>query len=257
MKRIELNELDKTYYCYLGYESIIYPYKGRLLKYFRDKELEDHIENIFKRTHNLDWYSSVRGKTIDENTLKNKEKKVNIIPHLKCLKDDIKIYDSVYKDGIFKGYTMENSYYKRLTSDEKLKNKIEILKMIKNKMLFLNACGVYIGDFNMKNFLLNYAKNDVKLCDLDNFRIFNLDFDNRNNATKEFERRCNKKEFVDSYCFNVFTICYLGNISQSEFNIRDCYFPRILKTKENEKIIESMYHLDNSYQKKYLIDNLR
>ena len=257
MKKIEIKDLDKTYYCFLGYESILYPYKGKLLKYFRDKEIEDHIESVFNRTHNLDWYCEMRGKTIDEKTLKNKEIKVSMLPYMKCLEKEIEIYDMCYINGVFKGYTMEHSHYKNLKSCNKIRDKIEILKMIKRKVEYINSCGIFIGDFNERNFLTNYAKSDIELCDLDNFRIFKYDFDTKNNSTRLFERKCNKKEYIDSYSFNVFTICFLSNINQGDFNIRDYDLPRILNTKENRDIRESMIYLDNSYQKKYLIDNLR
>ena len=256
MNKIELENLDKNYYFYIGYESIIYLYNNGLLKYFRDKEIENNIEQIYKKNHDYDFYNMLRGKTNSEEDMKKKEKKVYMIPFLKCLENEVQIYDRAYKDGIFKGYTMEKSYYKPIDVFEKKRCKIEYLKMIKKKIEYLNSCGVFIGDFNRKNFLTNTNKNDIKLCDLDNFRIYSFDFDTKNPNMKRFEYCCKNKELIDSYCFNIFTICYLSKICSSYFNFNN-KLPYILDTKENREIYDSMNHLDNSYQKKYLIDNLR
>lgn len=257
MGKIELENLNKNYYFYIGYESIIYLYNNVLLKYFRDKEIENYINDIYKKNKDFDFYNMIKGKTNSEEDIKNKEKKVYMIPFLKCLEDEVQIYDMAYKNGIFKGYTMEKSFYKAIDIFDKKRNKIEYLKMIKKKIEYLNSCGIFIGDFHRKNFLVNSSKNDIKLCDLDNFRIYNLDFDVKTPSMKRFEDRCNNKELIDSYCFNIFTICYLSKICEGFFNFDKHDLPHILNTKENREIYDSMQHLDNSYQKKYLIDNLR
>ena len=239
----------------LGYESVIFLYDNLLLKYFRDEFIEDHINKIFDKTHDLDWFDMVRGKTISENELKNKENKLDIIKNLECLKDEIKIYDKVYENGIFKGYTMEKCKYKRISSNDRLKHKVKYLQLIKEKLINLNENGVFIGDFNAKNFFIS-PNNSIKMCDLDNLRIFDYDFDTKNNSVKRFEFRCNKKEYIDSYCFNIFTMRYL-TIPLSDFELMTNKLPYILNTKANKEIIDSMINLDDTYEKKYLIDNLR
>ena len=96
------------------------------------------------------------------------------------------------------------------------------------------------------------------MCDLDNLKIDNLDFDTKHRLVQEYEKSNANPEYIDSYCFNLFTIAYLNKIFIGKhFFEKEEKLPKELRTKENRDIYESMYYLDSTYQKKYLIDNLR
>lgn len=259
MNRIQLDNTNYKIFS-KGVESIIYLYDNNtLLKYFRDEETEKLIEDLYKKYGDLDWYTTNRGKVIDKKALINKRKKLNIIKELDCLKNEIKLYDLAYKDDEFKGYTMEKSDYKPINVYERKSKKINYLKLIREKIRFLNDNGIFICDFKTDNFLVSKDGKNIKLCDLDNLYLkdFNLKCNTEHRFTQNFNKYCNKKEYVDSYCFNLFTIAYLNKIAHEALDIKSERLPHILNTKENRDIIDSIINLDDSYQPRYLIDNLR
>ena len=259
MNKIQLNDINYKIFS-KGVEGIVYSYdENILLKYFRDEELETQIDNLFNKYGDLDWYNTNKGKVIDKNTLENKRKKLEIIKDLKCLSNEVKLLDLAYKDDEFKGYTMEKLQYKPIDIHERKSKKINYLKMIREKIRLLNENGIYICDFKADNFLVSKDGKDIKLCDLDNLYLkdFNLKNDTEHRFTQYFNKNCNKKEYVDSFCFNLFTLAYLKKIAHEALDPRLDKLPWALNTKENRDIMDSIINLDNSYEPRYLIDNLR
>ena len=259
MNKIQLNDINYKIFS-KGVEGIVYSYdENILLKYFRDEELETQIDNLFNKYGDLDWYNTNKGKVIDKNTLENKRKKLEIIKDLKCLSNEVKLLDLAYKDDEFKGYTMEKLQYKPIDIHERKSKKINYLKMIREKIRLLNENDIYICDFKADNFLVSKDGKDIKLCDLDNLYLkdFNLKNDTEHRFTQYFNKNCNKKEYVDSFCFNLFTLAYLKKIAHEALDPRLDKLPWALNTKENRDIMDSIINLDNSYEPRYLIDNLR
>lgn len=225
-----------------GYESVIY-------KYFDPTNYDDVV--LYKKFNTFEH--------TNPNFLENKKQKLLLIPEIEELKDDVKVLDLLYTDGIFTGYTMEKSENDTLNIFDKKKVKIRLLKMIRDRIELLNSKGIYIGDFNERNFLTSKDKNIIQLCDLDNLRIKEFDFDVCDNIEKRFLNKCGNLDAIDSYCFNIFTIAFLGKYDISYlsdyFTLEHVH--KCLLTKENEEIINSMIFLNSNYKKGYLIDNIK
>ena len=246
----------------IGAESVIYRYRDTtnykktvLLKYFRDN-IENKLQVIRNKDNGIITENDYKVLTKEE--LERKKQKLELLTKRDSLKDEIEIYDRIFIKDKFKGYTMEFSDFKPLNVvDARKKDKIKYLKLIREKIELLNEDGIYIGDFHESNFLTCHDVSKVKLCDLDNLRIDNFDFDSKHKFALEYEKSDAKKEYIDSYCFNMFTIAYLNKIAIQYFLLKDNKLPRALRTKKNMEIYESMLHLDSTYQPKYLIDNIR
>lgn len=196
---------------------------------------------------------------IDNKVLKNKEKKIEIISSSPLFKDEVTILDKVYENGKFKAYTLEKSKLSETDCFINRKKKIKILKLLREKIEMLNSNGIFLGDIQTRNILSSKDAKKIELCDLDNFRIGDLDFDTKSLSVNEFEKHCSNKDLVDCFSFNLFTICFLSKVfSPYIFGyLKDNELPRILNTKKNREILDSILYLDNSYQKKYLIDNIK
>ena len=266
MRKVEIDQNNIIKKYDEGIESNIYLYKDNslynnevLFKKFKTKEerLKERLE--YYKYKGFLYELGFNSKTIDMSPyyLENKYRKLIIISHLKCLKNEIKLLDLAYENNSFDGYTMKKSKFETTNCFEKKKNIIKYLKLLKDKIELLNSNGVFIGDFNEKNFLVSSDFEQLKLCDLDNFKINNIDFDTKTKYMKDFEENCDNKDYIDSYCFNVFTICILGRYSRINVEGNHYKLPYIINTKENREILESMKNLDNTYTPKYMIDNLR
>lgn len=245
MKKIKFDKNNIISMYTTGMESIIYYYRCGLdivfLKYFK-KELQ----------------FSNHKKIVNNETLNNKRRKIELIPEIKEFRDEIQILDLVYDENDnFIGYTMKIDELKTANKISNKKLKIEILKQLKQKVEMFNENDIYIGDFNPKNIVI--TDNGIKLCDLDNFRIDELDFDLKSNHQQLYLEKCKNIKNIDNFSFNLFTISYIGNI-YGPYLLDYIYknrLPRKLNTKQNRVIIEELIHINDNYQKKYLIDNIR
>lgn len=150
---------------------------------------------------------------VSDGTIKNKRDKIEIIKSLKYLEDDIQILDSMYKEDNFTGYTMTQSHFKSADCFTSKKKKIILLKSLVKKIERLNSEGIFIGDISARNILVSDDYTKFQLCDLDNFRIGDLDFDLPNLLVRTFNQNCSSKDLVDCYVFNLFTVCFLKRIS--------------------------------------------
>lgn len=239
MKRIELNRNNIIKKIDEGMESVIYIYKDgsnvcclKLLK----KYIELSIQKI----------------EIPEETFENKRKKIEIINNNPLFSDEVRPISLVYENGIFLGYTMELENYKTAEVFDSRKKKIEILRKYKEKIEKFNEHGIYIGDISENNIFV--TENGIKLCDLDNIRIGNLDFDIKNCFQKEYLKSDEGIENIDKYTFNLFTICYLSKTVSVFVNsyLKKGKLPRPINSNRNYELIK-----DKNYTEDYFIDNLK
>ena len=260
-----------------GLESVIY--------YYIDHEIYSDVV-LYKRFRSVEYIQNFN-EDVSDNMFENKYDKILIIPSLKCFKDEIKILNVGNEKGKHLGYIMRKSslnpicsryekfkdsngnvmnkliYYGPNRKELSTSDKIKYLKLIKEKIDKLNASEVYIGDFNYENFLVSNDLSRMKLCDLDNLKIWSHDFDNKTASVKKYEKCCfsdDNRNFaydgLDSFCFNIFTLSLLLN--QSNFdtlrNLDNIELPEILDEFPNREIMESIKHLDKTYKPRYLID---
>lgn len=260
-----------------GLESILY--------YYNDSNYYDN-EVLYKRFRAVQYISNFN-KDVSSDMFENKYEKILIIPTLKCFKDEVKILDIGIENNKHLGYTMKKSSLNPIHSryeiyknenDELINklvyygpnrkvlstsDKIKYLKLMKEKIEKFNDSEVYIGDFNYENFLVSNDLDQMKLCDLDNLKMWSHDFDNKTASVKRYEEKCMTDDYrgkniegLDSFCFNIFTLALLSN--ESNFTIlrdlENIELPEILKEYPNEEILESVKHLDKTYKPRYFID---
>ena len=277
MREIKINPHNFKGKFNEGLESVIYNYQDDNLY---DKEV------LYKRYRAVEY---IRGfnSSVSDNMYQNKKEKILMIPHLKCFSDEVKILDIGIENNKPLGYTLNKSHLKPITAkyeifkDEKgnevekliyyrpdrkemsLSDKIKYLKMLKDKVVKFNDSDVYIGDFNYENFLVNNSLDAMKLCDLDNLKIWSHDFDNKTASVKKYEEVCLKNDYrenniegLDSFCLNVFTIALLSN--EPNFiilrNLDKIELPNILDDYPNRDILDDMKHLDKTYKPRFLVD---
>ena len=147
---------------------------------------------------------------------------------------------------------MELENYKTAEVFDSRKKKIEILRKYKEKIEKFNEHGIYIGDISENNIFI--TENGIKLCDLDNIRIGNLDFDIKNCFQKEYLREYEGIENIDKYTFNLFTIGYLSKIVSVfvDSYLKEGKLPKPINSKRNLELIK-----DKNYTEDYFIDNLK
>lgn len=189
---------------------------------------------------------------IPEETFENKRKKIEIINNDPLFSDEVRPISLVYENGMFLGYTMELENYKTAEVFDSRKKKIEILRKYKEKIEKFNEHGIYIGDISENNIFV--TENGIKLCDLDNIKIGNLDFDIKNCFQKEYLRKYEGIENIDKYTFNLFTICYLSKTVSVFVNsyLKKGKLPRPINSNRNYELIK-----DKNYTEDYFIDNLK
>jgi len=275
MKEININVRNFKDRFEEGLESIIY--------YYFDPNYYNN-DVLYKRFRSVEYIRNYND-SISPDMLKNKYEKILMIPTLHCLKDEVKLLDVGIENDKFAGYTMRKSNLKpikarhTLTEDKQylltyhkpngevltLKDKINYLKLLREKVEKLNNMDVYIGDFNYENFLVDDNIDKMVLCDLDNLKMWSHDFDNKTASVKKYEEVCMNDKInynldgLDSFCFNIFTLSLLLN--QSNFttlrNIDKMILPEGFDNFENNEILDSIKHLDKNYKPRYLIDKFR
>lgn len=209
-----------------GAEGIVYLYK-------------DNGEEVALKIYN-------RIDSDHERANENKELKLLTFKNELLLQNDIKLLNRVYSMGKFIGFTSVYDPYMPLSFIDKRDKKIQVLKLIRDRYEELNKHDIYIGDFNIDNFSLK--DNRIKLYDIDNFRIGDLDFNIVDAAMMEYRNKCKYIENIDYFCFNYFA---LGLISSVEVEaILSGYgrkeFPRELKTKEVQEFINMLDNFNDN-----------
>lgn len=245
MKKIIFNEKNIIKKYKEGMESTIY--------FYRDQN-EIIFLKLFKREIKYGDYIV----PVSDKILLNKKLKIELIPEFSEFSDEIQILKLVYdeKDN-FIGYTMKIDEFKTAKDISRRNLKIDVLKQLRKKMEMFNENDIYIGDFNPSNIII--TNEGIKICDLDNFRIGDLDFDLKSLFQNMYLQKCKNIENIDNYSFNLFTISYIGNMYEPYvlWNIRQNGLPRKLNTRQNRVIVEQLIDINDNYQKQYLIDNMR
>lgn len=231
---------------------------GQIISLFDDKS---HEANIYRYKHKkyVDTVLLKLFKIYDDVDLESKKDKISMIMSSPYFKDEIRILDGVLGDFGFIGYTMQESFTNTLNSSYSKKRKIKHLLLLREKIELLNSKGIFIGDYWERNFLISHDDNILRLCDLDNLKIGDFDFNVTTPYIRDFRRNCSHDEFLDSFCFNLFTISYLDKIELTYLHqyMGDFTLPKELDTKENREIFDGMLHLDDSYKYEFLIDYIK
>ena len=186
MEKIKLNEnFFNNKPKYKGHESTLYLYEGSLIKIFNQKDYE---------------------------LIKNKIAKLEIISDIK--EDIIKPTHLVYMNNNVIGYAMDyKKGYKntKKTSHMSKKTKLKVLNNTLDQLNILHKYGIIYGDLHRSNILYN-KKGKSYLCDLDNTRIGNLDFDILYIVPKVYVWKISEiDEVMDNYMFNIITSSILYN----------------------------------------------
>lgn len=227
-----------------GVEGDIYYYK-------RNNELV--LLKVFRRNIMLD--DEVRH--VSDETIENKKNKLEIISESPLFSDEVKLYDLVYDgDDNLIGYTMKIEDLQTASDINSTRKRIEILKLVRDKLELFNKNNIYIGDFNQNNIIV--TKDGIKLCDLDNIKIENYDFDLPNIFTLTYLKNFKTPSLVDNYSFNLESICYVGRIYEPYLlvNVRKNGLPRKINTEKNRILFRKILENKN-YNNEYLIDNTR
>ena len=200
-------------------------------------------------------------KTTDEKELESKRKKIEIMSENKAINDEMGNIGNAIFDGKIVGYFMpiDVEYVRPISEFDRRKDKIVVLKRLKEKVERLNENGVFIGDFDKNDILINYSKDNILLFNLDKCKIDDMDFDKKSKNIDRFNSKCKNQENIDSYTLNLFTIELLERIYPPyvvNYLISN-ELPKYLDTEKNRSIVRKMTSLNDSYQKRYLIDDVR
>ena len=200
-------------------------------------------------------------KTTDEKELESKRKKIEIMSENKAINDEMGNIGNAIFDGKTVGYFMpiDVEYVRPISEFDRRKDKIVVLKRLKEKVEKLNENGVFIGDFDKNDILINYSKDNILLFNLDKCKIDDMDFDKKSKNIDRFNSKCKNQENIDSYTLNLFTIELLERIYPPyvvNYLISN-ELPKYLDTEKNRSIVREMTSLNDSYQKRYLIDDVR
>ena len=230
INRINLKEEDylKYYPIYFGYESKIYRLNSNtLLKVFNNRI----------------------------NNPENKLKKLEILSQMNIKENFFK--DLVYVNNKFIGYTMEDltkKGYKIINCCDHFSNKkIEISKLIWQKIEELHNLGIIYGDVREPNIL--YNGKDVIFCDMDNIKIQDYWFDivSKQN-TKYFYKTNFNYNLLDNYTFNNFFVGYYQKIYMPDLKIEK--LEKRLNNDECRKIAHDMAFLTPEYNGELFINHL-
>ena len=268
MEKIIFNKENLIKGFNYGIESELYLYNDNgeivVLKKFKDKY--DLRSKVQKARDEIDLKSG-RKKESDlkgvipftDEIRENKIKKLEIIHDNDLFKDEVQVKKLVYdENGTFIGYTMKYEELKSADMNTRKKYKIMQLKKLKERVIEFNKNGIYYGDFNERNLLC--TKDICKLCDLDNIKIGDLDFDLKSISQLDYEKKWTNLEYLDNYCFNIFTISYLYKIHlpYTEFFISQNGLPFRMRTEKNVEIAKKMLSLKQDYNEtEFLIDHMR
>ena len=180
------------------------------------------------------------------NTNDNKELKLIILKNESILKDDIQLLNRMYSMGKFIGYTSVYEPYTPISYFDSKQEKTKFLNLLLKRVQELNDHEIYIGDFYPNNF--GFEVDRVKLFDIDNFRINDLNFNITNNVMREYIGKCNDIQNIDYFCFNWFALSLLSKIKVS--TLLDGNFngvPKNLKTEEILDFYDGLKHINDSY----------
>ena len=185
----------------------------------------------------------------------NKLKKIELVHSREIDKIVTKPQCLVCVDGKINGYSMEYDQndqnlesLKTLTPSEKL----EYLKKLRDIIETLHKHNIIIGDLKATNILVN--EGNIKICDIDNFKVDDLDPDILNLYSKQYFRKYKKMdEGLDIFSFNILTILFLIDGAADEllnYIMKGSY----THNEYLRNIIEILLN-DKEYTESYIIDD--
>lgn len=155
----------------------------------------------------------------------------------------------VYKNGHFVGYTMDEVEGTKVDWTADKARKLMFLKQLRQNMLRLNERGIYIGKFDDKDFLVDSTGKVIHL-DIDNYSIGGIGFETKDQYMERFSKTGAKKELIDRYCFNIFTMALLGDYAIGLCDIRNMKLPISMYSKHNREVLEETRYIDENYSGK-------
>lgn len=200
----------------------------------------------------------------DEKSIYNKIQKLQLFSEIKIpsniyiVKPKAIIYNKEYN-----GYLME--YIDNLSLDDlidiNIDDKINILKKIKETIIFLNQNDIIHGDLKCNNFL--YDGLYPILIDIDNMWIKDYLYDLENFFIKKYNETCGKVDKnLDKFEFNLLTYCFINKIScfktykekiQENISTKNYKF---FESQTSKDIINHLIDFKDTYDDDYLIDTL-
>lgn len=239
LKEVHEAELEFINTIDCGSEGIIYSvnYDGKLFAY---KKL-DKNKSIHNKIQKLQLFSEIE-----------------VPSNIHIVKPNAIVYSKDYN-----GYLMEN--IDNLCLDNlmniNIEDKIKILNIIKETILFLNQNNIIHGDLKCNNFL--YDGLYPILIDIDNMWIKDYLYDLENYFMKEYIKRCGKVDKnIDKFEFNLLTYCFINKIESFKMykekireNINTQKY-KFFESKISQDIINHLIDFKDTYDDDYLIDTL-
>jgi hypothetical protein len=187
----------------------------------------------------------------EANNKSYREKKTAKLNMLSICKDDalVTVRGLVFKNNKLIGYTMDKVEGTKVDWTSKRIEKIILLKQIRENMLRLNANGIYIGEFDDKNFVVD-STGRVTHLDIDNYSVGGIDFETKDQYMERFDKTEAPKGLIDRYCFNIFTLALLGNYAVGYTNLHVMKLPISMRNRHNNDILDEMKCLDENYSGK-------
>ena len=194
---------------------------------------------------------------VDDKMLSNKIEKLKLLHELNL---DVKPLYFVALNSNIIGYSMDKKYidYKPLNSfDKNVNRKLDNLKKLKDKLDILHNQGIIYGDLKLSNVLEHNG--DVVLCDIDNVKIDEYDFDTFGYLQNLYLKAFEADIYLDNYMFNALAISYLNHVVESyTVDYADKKgLPYQLNTRQNQEILASMIDLKDKEKIKPFIKNLK
>lgn len=238
MERLDIKRdfIEQTPH-YKGLESNIFILGDQAIKIFKTSETNNK-EMILNKNNN--------------DMLLNKLNKIIL---LNKVEDDIlKPNALVYIDGVFRGYTMDNKVgFSNISGfNGSIKEKQVILAKTYLELEKLHRNGIIYGDLHEGNVMVN-NKGDICLCDLDNVKIGNLDFDIVSVNQRRYLYFIKDVDYsIDTYMFNLLAVAFLNNIDTlfSLDYLKDKRNIRKIKKFIAAETIDSMINLDENSKAK-------
>lgn len=185
----------------------------------------------------------------------NKLEKIKLIHSKEIDKVITKPQCLVCVDGKINGYAMEydqNDQNLESLNELTVSEKLEYLKTLRNIIELLHKHNIVVGDLKLSNILVN--EGTMKICDVDNFKVDDLDPDILNLYSKQYFRKYKKMdEGLDVFSFNILTILFLINDSRDEL-INYIMKGSYTRNEELRNIFERLLN-DKEYTESYIIDD--
>lgn len=216
----------------MGAEGVVYKYN------FEGKDIAIKI-------FNPDIFTSNKLKKIE---LIHSKEINSIITAPQCL---------VCVDGEINGYSMEYDQndqnldsVKTLTTSEKLK----YLRLLRETIETLHErYNIIVGDLKLSNILINNGC--IKICDVDNFKVDDLDPDILNLYSKQYFKKYGRMDKgLDIFSFNILSVLFLISASKDDL-ISYIMNTSYVKNEALRDLFERLLN-DPEYTESYIIDDL-